>query len=406
MSFLRKYLRNEEGQFAIMFAVCSTAILVGMLVAYDFSRMTSTRAKAAAVSDAAALAGASAFDRADRMEIVQAFIDRNASELEPARMVGEPVITFNDETGEVVVEIDTMVSLEFGEALGLSEKEVGARSVAEYPNTMDPLTIAFALDVSGSMGGLTIDGQVKLTALKDASTEMFKVIEGNLENKELVNKYIRTGMSAFNSGLAAEHEMSWGFVDVDEAINGLNFGGSTNTKVALENAHDQILRDRSYRQTIDPTLNLAHLDEFVIFMTDGANTAGDPIVLDEESYQSCLAMREDGIEIFAIAFTAPDQGQLLLMDCASWDDPAEDKDSKKAKNDRRRCGEGANLGNSSGNQSVNGQDRRRAALEKCRDEVLDDKKDHFYDAENAQSFKEIFRIIGGKINEASIRIKS
>ncbi len=407
MKILRSYWGNQSGQFAIMFSVVATALLGCMMIAIDINRMISTKSKVAAITDAAALAGANAFDNPDRILIVQEFLNENAAKMLPAEINGLPEIDFDDAAGEVRVYIDTNVDLPFAAMFGTKAKDIGYKSLAAFPKGLDPLTIAFALDVSGSMGGLTSDGQVKLTALKDATSQMFAEIEDGVRNKSSIDEHFRTGLSAFNSGLAAEHDMSWGFLDIENAVKGLQFGGATNTSVALENAHNQILRDRSFRKSHDPSVSVESIDEFVIFMTDGANTAGDPFVLDENSYQSCLSMREDGIEVYAVAFTAPDAGQLLLMNCASWDDENEDKKSKNARNDRRRCGEDANLGNSSNrNRDSDDMNSREQALARCRADVLEDKKEHYFDAADAKSFKEIFRIIGQKINESSIRIKS
>ena len=406
MALFKRYLKDESGQFAIMFAVVSTMLLSGVMVAVDIGNMVKTKTKVAAITDSAALAGANMFDNPAREEIVLKYLEENSASGLKGYFNGDPIIQFDDASGEVSVSMNTTVEMAFADILGFGDRDIHYKSVAGYPNTMDPLTIAFALDVSGSMGGMTSDGVVKLAALKDASSKMFEEIEGAVRNKASIDKYVRTGLSAFHNSLAAEHAMSWGFVDVDAAIQGLTFGGSTNTLVALENAHKQILDDRAFRRTANPGINLNALDEFVIFMTDGSNTASDPIVLDEDSYQSCVAMREDGIEVFAVAFTAPAEGQLLLMDCASLDDETEDRQASNARNERNRCGQNADERRRHNTNNDRGRTQSEAALENCRDRIVKDKKEHYFDAADAQSFEEIFKIIGQKINESAIRIKS
>jgi len=403
MRIVKKYGRDESGQFAIMFSVCSTALLMLTMMAVDIGKIVSSKQKVAAITDAAALAGAQSFDSPDRMMIVQEYLQANGDQMLPASISGNPDIQFDDKTGEVFVKIGTRVDLPFAKILGKSNQEVSYSSIAQYPNSIDPLTVAFVLDVSGSMGWQTKDGQIKLNVLKVAVKDLFAEIDSNVQNKTSIDKYMRTGMSAFSDVLAAEQAMSWGFLDVEGSVDGLVAGGTTNSAVALDNAYKQILDDRAYRKSVDTTFNLATLDEFVIFMTDGENTAnGIPEILDEDSYETCLAMRDDGIEVYAVAFTAPAKGQLLLIDCASWDNPESDKESRRNGNRGRRCGNDngaagrANARNNNGGFNENAE----AALNKCRLEV------HFFDAEDAQSFKEIFRLIGQKINEASIRIKS
>ncbi len=409
MGIVKKFWRDENGNFAIMFSVCATVLLLLTMMAVDFAKVVSTKRKVAAITDAAALAGAQAFDSPERALIVQRYLEANGYQMLPGKFVGEPVIHFDDDSGDVIVSVGTEVDLPFAKILGKNTQQVDYRSVVAYPNSIDPLTIAFALDVSGSMGWNTKDGQIKLNVLKDATKQLFAEIDSNVRNKSSIEKYLRTGMSAFSDVLAVEQAMSWGFIDVEAAVDGLVAGGTTNSAVALENAYKQIIDDRAYRQSIDPKFNLATLDEFVIFMTDGENTAGGiPEILDEDSYETCLSMRDDGIEVYAVAFTAPSKGQLLLIDCASWDDEAADKESKRNQNRGRRCG--GNIGEAGRNNALNNNngfsDQAEAALSKCRDDVVGDKEEHYFDADDAKSFKEIFRLIGQKINEGSIRIKS
>ena len=401
MGIFKRFNRDEGGQFAIMFALFTTMLLAGVMVAVDFSKLTSAKTKVAAITDAAALAGAQAFDRPDRLLVVKEFLKLNGDKSLPVSVMSEPIIRFDDATQEVSVSIDANVDLPFAKIFGMGNRDVAYRSVAGYPGTMDPLTIAFALDISGSMGGTTSDGQVKLTALKSASNALFDIIEGKVKNPESIGKHIRTGVSAFNSGLAVDQNMEWGFGQTRATIEGLAAGGATNTFSALENAHKQILDDRMVRITEKPDFDLARLDEFVIFMTDGENTAGDPVFLDDESYESCIAMREDGIEIYAIAFTAPARGQMLLLDCASWDDSVEDVQSGRGHNRRKGCKVLAGL-----TRILPNVERLEQAYERCQKNNGKDKENHYYDAADAKSFEQIFKEIAEKINESSIRIKS
>lgn len=384
--------------------------LGALMVAVDISNLTSAKTKIAAITDAAALAGANSHGKANREEIVTAFLLANASEMLPAKMIGTPVIDFGDNEKEVSVYIDTSIPMTFSGVLGIKNKNVGYESVAIYPNNMDPLTIAFALDVSGSMGETTTDGEIKLDALKDATSLMFDTIENKVGDPYLIEDKVRTGLSTFNGSLSVTHDMSWGFDEIEDAIDKLEDGGWTNTHAALVNAHNQILTDRLFRVADDPEIDLNSLDEFVIFMTDGANTAGDPFQLDEDSYQACIAMREDGIEVFSIAFTAPEEGQLLLMDCASWDDLTIDINSGRAEHVNKKCrkdnngnGPGNNNGNGNGANNNNG-NKNGHTKAKCDKDYDLEKEAHYYDAENAQTFNEIFETIALKINESAIRI--
>lgn len=401
MNIVKKFCRDEDGQFAIMFSICATMLLAGVMIAVDVAKITNAKTKVAAITDAAALAGAQAFDSPNRLQVVKSFLESNGGQMLPAKFASEPVIQFNDETQEVSVLIDTRVDLPFAKILGPNHQDVGYKSVAVYPDAMDPLTIAFALDISGSMGWATADGQKKMDSLKSASAQLFQIIENKVKNPRSIDKYIRTGVSAFNSTLAVDQDMAWGFGTTKSTIQGLTEGGATNSFAALENAHKQILDDRMVRISENPSFNLASLDEFVIFMTDGENTAGDPVLLDDESFETCIKMREDGIEVYAIAFTAPARGQMLLLDCASWDDSLQDAQSGRNQNRRKACKVLGGLTRILPNVTV-----LQRVYEQCKNKNGKDKKNHYFDAKDAESFEAIFREIAEKINESSIRIKS
>ena len=222
MGLFKRFCRDESGQFAIIFAVISTMLMMGVMVAVDVTKMTSVKAKVSAVTDAAALAGAEAYDDANRLQVVQAFLTANSEEVLPGRISGTPVINFDDATREVTVSVATTVDMHFAGMVGVKHKDVSYESVAVFPDRMDPLTIAFVLDISGSMGGTTSDGKVKLDALKSASEELFTVIEGKVKNPAVIEKYIRTSVSTFASTLSTETPMEWGFAGTRATIQGLN----------------------------------------------------------------------------------------------------------------------------------------------------------------------------------------
>lgn len=54
---VKNFARDERGNFAIMFAISLTMLLIGAMVAIDINQMVSAKTKVAAITDAAALAG-------------------------------------------------------------------------------------------------------------------------------------------------------------------------------------------------------------------------------------------------------------------------------------------------------------------------------------------------------------
>ena len=233
MDIFKRFRRDENGNFAILFSISATLLVIGAMVAIDINQMVNAKTKVAAITDAAALAGAQAFDQPNRIQVVQEYLTENGNEYLPSTMITNPVIKFDDNTQEVHVSIDAHAELPFAKIMGLKDRAVAYKSVAAYPDAMDPLTIAFALDISGSMGWSTADGQVKIDTLKSASAQLFQIIENKVKNPSSIDKYIRTGVSAFNSGLAVDQDMDWGFETTRNTVAGLTAGGSTNTFAAL-----------------------------------------------------------------------------------------------------------------------------------------------------------------------------
>ena len=391
---VKQYLKNTSGQFAIMFSVISALLMIGMVVAMDYSNMVRARAKIMAIADAAALAGATAADlsETERRKVVQDFIDANGASFLPATLDGLPDIAFDDVNEEVRVRINTQIPMFMGRAIGRKKAAVAGGSTASYiEKNVDPITIAFALDVSGSMGNLTSDNRIKIDALKVSITDLFTEIESSIDEPGLLDTALRTGMTTYNTAMVAQENMDWGWRHLGLSVDAMTAGGGTNSVPALSNAYQQILDDRAFRKINDPDLNIATIRESVVFMTDGDNNQP---VWDDESLQICLNMREDGIEIYSVAFAAPDKGTVMLLDCASWDNQTKDQASKRpnGNSDNMGC-----LRSNTNAQNNNGQGP-------CKD--TQGKEGHFFDADDAAAFRQAFKDIGSAILNQDIRIKT
>ncbi len=398
---LKKYLKDTSGQFAIMFSVASTMLIMGMVVAVDYTNLVKTRAKITAIADAAALAGATAADlsEAERRKVVKDFIEANGSSFLPATLSGEPSIEFDDTNEEVRVRIDTQTPLFLGRAIGKEKMAVGSGSTVSYLlKEVDPITIAFALDVSGSMGNVTSDNRIKIEALKVSISDLFTEIESEIDDPQLLRDALRTGMTTYNTAMVDEEAMDWGWTHLNVSVDAMAAGGGTNSVPALSNAYQQILDDRLIRKSLDPSLNVATIRESVVFMTDGDNNQP---VWDDDSIQICQNMRADGIEIYSVGFAAPDKGTVMLIDCASWDDETKDKDSNRpnGNSDSTGCLRANVNAMHNGQGNNNGQGNGP-----CKD--LNGKDSHFFDADDAAAFRQAFRDIGAAILNHDIRIKT
>ncbi|NNC36386.1 MAG: VWA domain-containing protein [Hyphomonadaceae bacterium] len=389
-----EFAKDECGGFAIAFAVSVAMLILGIAVSMDFRHMASTRATLNDLADSAALAGAKIADIDDdeRREIVEEMIETNAKTNGRAFSLGEPTIIFDDDAREVTVRLDASLEMLMMGMTGNKNMNLSGTSVVGYQTLeIDPVSIAFALDVSGSMGDVTTDGRTKIEVLKTSTASLFDAVEDSLPDPSLLEDKIRSGMSAYNTKMVEEFPMDYGWSGLESDVNALVAGGGTNSTPALQNAYNQLKND-----PVQPD----NLRQFVIFMTDGDNNQP---VWDEESAELCWQMRNEGIEIFSVAFAAPDKGQYLLVDCAS---PNGTKKGKKGKKGNNGNGNGNGNGNNSG-PGNNGQGNAYGHFKNKKDleDRKKDKSDYYFDAADAKAFEDAFKSIGQEIGELNIVIK-
>ena len=160
MGKLKSFLRNTAGNFAVITALGLSFVMAAAGVAVDASSLMQLRAELRDVSDAAALAAAISANKkdqygnaVDREAAARAAIKANSFNLGPSVTLGEPIIKFDDEKQEVNVFVSAKKSLFFATILNLDTRPVEAVSAASYRiSEVNPVSFAFVVDVSGSMG--------------------------------------------------------------------------------------------------------------------------------------------------------------------------------------------------------------------------------------------------------------
>lgn len=368
--------------------------MFGIAAVIEVNRMHATHRILQDMSDSAALSGAyvARSDIAGREDVVRENIRFHQAYIPDLNLADNAIVNFDDtnEQVDVSVMIPRSYASFFGGILGQDDILVTAKSVVTYKtDNIDPISIVFALDVSGSMGNNAGSGGPKIEVLKQSVSLLFEQLENAAPSVTILEQSLRTGMSAYNTDLVAIGNMGWGSNHLSSSVNSLIAQGGTNSTPALQNAYDQLKNDRNIRDTNEV------LHEYVIFMTDGDN---NEIIADQQSANLCGQMRADNIEIYSVAFAAPEKGQLLLLDCASWNNGGPPNNSGPGNN-----GNGNNTDKCM-NNGANGNGQALGHCKKKKDELLDGKSDYYFDADDADAFKSAFAEIGKEIAKSDLRI--
>ncbi len=166
---LKRYLKETSGNFAMMFAIASTVLVLSAGVAIDIAGMMKSKSRLQSMTDMAVLAASAS--REDKLSILkkiaQDSIDANNEQKwdidVKTTMSGDQVIT---------VKATTPYSTRLMGVLGTDEIDVTAESESPLPKEV-PVNIALVLDSTKSMEGANMD------ALKDASKALLAVFDAS-----------------------------------------------------------------------------------------------------------------------------------------------------------------------------------------------------------------------------------
>jgi len=190
---VREFFDDNSGQFAIMASVCSTALVLGVGVAIDYSGALKTKSRLQSQTDIAVLAAARL--KTDKIgqvtKAAKSAVSQNNSNGERIKLT----TTINN--GVIRVEARTSYSTYLMGAFGKKRMEVFAVSEAPIPKDA-PVNIALVLDSTGSMAGANMD------ALKSASKTLLEIFEDTDPGAVKAGvvpyaQYVNVGMSNRNA---------------------------------------------------------------------------------------------------------------------------------------------------------------------------------------------------------------
>ncbi|MBO6677852.1 pilus assembly protein [Parvibaculum sp.] len=164
----RRFLGDQRGNFAIMFALASIPIIVAAGAAVDISRayVVETRLKAALDAAALAVGGTTGQTNAQLQVIAQNYFNANY----PADRMGVPgTVTVAQNGNEVSLTVAASLPTSLMGIAGIDTLDIGARS--EVTRMGKKLEVALVLDNTGSM-----DSGGRMTVLKAAAKNLIDTV--------------------------------------------------------------------------------------------------------------------------------------------------------------------------------------------------------------------------------------
>ncbi|ABR61568.1 VWA domain-containing protein [Sinorhizobium medicae] len=377
LSFMRM-LRDRGGNFGMMTALVAPLLLAVGGVSVDVANMLMTKNQLQDATDAAALAAASALvsdarpDIEEAKDLARKFLKTQAAAATASDLPDEgPSIgargggNADDEVPATprwedvnATEIDITATpngakgksfqvtvankhlLQFNamtRLLGPESIEIETRSTAESATeSKNALSMYLVLDRSGSMAWKTNTintGKAKCPNYTEANWSKYPDLKATgpcyvtkidalktavgdllaqLVTADPESAYVRTGAISYNSAQDAASSLSWGtrgaagYVDALVAIGGTASGNAFKTAFQkVTNAAEDSEHGAKNGQV--PT-------KYIVFMTDGENNHAND---DTVTRQWCDTAKASKVQIYSVAFMAPDRGQKLLKSCAS-----------------------------------------------------------------------------------------
>ena len=330
---IRGVLANSDGNFALFSAIMMPVFLMAAGLAVDTANVMSMKVRLQAAADGAALATSSRLASEDLLEDDAVAYAKQFFSGE----VSSDYVSYSDMTAVPtvkVVKIDddgrdlwqVAVTVAGGQTLTPMAQLLGSGSMniqvmgksESAAATKSALSMVLVLDKSGSMDWYA-DGEKKIKSLRDAVGDLLT----QMSDADPTNQYVRVGAVSYDSERDKTQSIEWGTSKVATFVDGLRANGGTDSSDAFKWA---------YRKVKDSTEDAAHYEKtelvparIIVFMTDGDN---NQYSADTTTKQYCDLAKERDIEVYTVAFDAPNRGKQLLSYCATTDEHFFDASNK------------------------------------------------------------------------------
>jgi Flp pilus assembly protein TadG/uncharacterized protein YegL len=341
------FLKDRNGNLSIIAAIILPIGLATAGMAIDLSKMIASKAALQNAADAAALAAASSLANdkittAEAEALAKDFVKGQMVNHMDAPDTGEDPFDFSSCTNvdvqeqttvgtakKYTVKVSTCYDVKysaFAAFLGRSSGRVSVASTTQSSTeSKNALSMYLVLDRSGSMAEYTttVSGSYKcrfgrpnlcytyydkITALRIAATNLMNQLATADPDKVLV----RTAAVSYNSAMQTPVNLAWGVDHSKTYISTLTASGGTDSGLAFKTAYNAV--SATTEDTLHQQKNGQVPSKYIVFMTDGDNNYTSA---DTETKKWCDAARQAGIEVYSVAFMAPDRGRALLSYCAT-----------------------------------------------------------------------------------------
>jgi len=367
---------DRRGNLGMMAALLVPVLFAAGGVAIDMTNMMLTKDRLQDATDAAALAAASALvndglstEQAKELAkdfvksqmqsdaslsaeelaaLEQALADNTTVDITEQTATGEAAAVGNSKT--YVVDVSSKFDLPLNaltRLLGEETAEIGTASKSlSSSESKNALSMFLVLDRSGSMAEDTatvdVDNPTKVeyyacgtkkkptTCSRDVPNYVVKIDALKTATENLMTymktadptaSLVRTGAVSYNASMQKQTDLAWGTDAVGTYVNALTATGGTDSGDAFKTAYQKLVLKKNETEMVE---DAAHSEKnkqvptkYIVFMTDGDNNYTSA---DTTTKYWCDEARNDGIQVFTVAFMAPERGQALLNYCATSSD--------------------------------------------------------------------------------------
>ena len=386
---LKQFLRDERGNFAMMFAIGIIPVALSAGIAIDYSMASRYDSRLQAAVDAATLAAGVDLPKntdAQVKKIVSAYLRANMENDDFAQLAGVPKITIDRKTMKLTVEADGNMKTGLGGLVGI--KKINYGGIASIQAAWGGIEAVLVLDNTGSMAVDNKSAQLKIAskffiddmmALNKVET---RVKVGIVPFAEYVNVGTNNGGASWLSLPAANSASPWiGCTGSRDRRLSLE-DGSYNTlvptvvgvacpaeitpltadKTRLMNEADsmqtsgntyipagiawglRVLSSQApFTEAATPVVQKRdNITKAMIVMTDGANTISknpvtqyhdgtDVAQANSWTLQACAEVKKQNVKLFTVTFGAavPRATKDIIKACASGTENYFDADDGK-----------------------------------------------------------------------------